>query len=208
MVRNNFSRTIVFLFSFKKNQSSGEYTRLSYLIQCVGKLWVKEEKYFNLERNYFLLECVMILILPNYLNLSVISAAFGFPHTLFPVGLWYYTCLIDLLWRFVLSLLCLLFFLDFPQCLTLLSYPQVPVDLLFPWFLVVHSSRRPFAPSVSSWTRHSLWSFITNFSLSTVPSLESLWTGNAWHSRHAIGSWDARETHCRSLKVKMNCSLM
>ena len=69
-------------------------------------------------------------------------------------------------------------------------------------------SRRPFAPSVSSWTRHSLWSFITNLSLSTVPSLGSLRPGNAWHSRHTIGSWDAWETHYRSLKVKMICCLM
>ena len=83
MVRNHFITHDGFLFSFKKNQSRGEYTRLSYLIQSVGKRWVKEEKYCNLEKNYFPLECVMILILTNYLNLSVISAAFGFPHTLF-----------------------------------------------------------------------------------------------------------------------------
>ena len=46
--------------------------------------------------------------------------------------------------------------------------------------------------------------FITNLSLSTVLSLESLRPGNAWHSRHTIGSWDARKTHYRPLKKKVD----
>ena len=97
-------------------------------------------------------------------------------------------------------------------------FPTMPRSPLIPtspgWPFIPLIPRGPlfpggrFSPSVSSWTRHSLWSFITNLSFSTVPSLGSLRPGNAWHSRHTIGSWEAWETHHRSLKVKMICCLM
>ena len=69
------------------------------------------------------------------------------------------TTLACLLWRFLLSLLGLLFFLNFPQCLALpsflklrallsflqclalLLFPEVLFDLSFPLFLGVHSSQ-------------------------------------------------------------------
>ena len=143
----------------------------------------------------------------NYLNLSVISTAVWFPHTLFPVGLWYYTCLTCF---GAFSFVSLVSFSPWISHNALLSFHSQKSRLTF-YSLDSSGSTlpsRPFAPSVSSWTRHSLWSFTTNFSLSTIPSLGSLRTGNAWHSWHAIGSWDARETHWSSLKIKMICSLM
>ena len=114
--------------------------------------------------------------------------------------------LLDLLWHFHLSLLSLLFFLDFPQCLALLSFPQVPIHLLCLSFLAVRSSRRPFAPTVSSWTRHSLQSLITNLSFCTFPSLGPLRSRDAWHSRDAIWPWNAWKTmtQYRFLKIKTN----
>ena len=81
--------------------------------------------------------------------------------------------LLDLLWRFlrsVLSLLCLLFFLYSPQCLTILSFPQVLVHLLFPWLLAVHSSHEaPRALCLLLDPANSLWSLVTN-----LPFLTSL----------------------------------
>ena len=111
--------------------------------------------------------------------------------------------LLDLLWRFLLSLLCLVFFLDFSQCLGVLrshcsalsSHSQK--SLLAFHFLNSSEftlSRGSLAPSVSSWTRHSLWSFLTNLSFYTFPSLGSMWPRDARNSR---------ETKYRSLKVNM-----
>ena len=48
-----------------------------------------------------------------------------------------------------------------------------------PWIPEFALPRRPFAPSVSSWTRHSLRSLVTDLSLSSLPSLRSLRPGNA-----------------------------
>ena len=52
-------------------------------------------KIFYLKRNEFSLECVIhdSYSIYVYLNFPVISTALWFPHTLFLVGLWYYTCL-------------------------------------------------------------------------------------------------------------------
>ena len=49
--------------------------------------------------------------------------------------------------------------------------------------------RGPFAPSVTSWTLHSLRSLVISLSLSSVRSLRSLLLGNARHSLHAIWFW-------------------
>ena len=59
--------------------------------------------------------------------------------------------LLDLLWCFLLSLLCLLFFLDFSECFALLSFPQVQVPLLFPKFLVVRTSQEALRALCLPW---------------------------------------------------------
>ena len=104
--------------------------------------------------------------------------------------------LLDLLWRFLHCLLCLLFFLDFPQSLPLSFISHRPV-------LSFHSQkslstfhslnswgstlpRGSFTPSVSSRTRHSLRSFTINLSFYTFPSLGSVWPQDARHSRCTI----------------------
>ena len=111
-----------------------------------------------------------------YLNLSVISIAPWFPHTLFPVGLWYYTCLTCFGAFSFLSFVSFsslisdnawLFFLSHRSRFTFYSHISWRSTL----------PRRPFSPSVSSWTQHYFGSFITNFSLSAVLSLDSLTPG-------------------------------
>ena len=69
--------------------------------------------------------------------------------------------------------------------------------------------RRPLAPSVSSWTRHSLWSRITYLSFYTFPSLGSLRSGSPGYSRHSIWTWNTGKTmaECRFLKIKIVSSL-
>ena len=192
----------------------------------------------NSSQDYFLM---WMNSYSNYLDLSVITIAFWLPHTLFPVGLWYYTCLTCfdafsflsfVSFSSLISHNASLSFhshssssqlsfhshsfhshnasLSFYSHSSLLSFYSQKSLLTFHSLNSLGSSlpRGFYTPSVSSWTRHSLWSFITNLSLSTVPSLGSLRPGNAWHSRHTIGSWDAWETHYRSLNVKMICCLM
>ena len=137
----------------------------------------------------------------NYLNHSVISTCVWFPHTLFLVGLWYYTCLTCFGAFSFLSFVSFLSLISRNASLSFHSHKS-----LFAFYPLDSSgstlSRGAFAPSVSSWTRHSLWSFITNLSLSTVLSVGSLRPGNAWYSRQTIGSWDAREAHYRPLKKR------
>ena len=59
------SRTMVFLFSFKKNHSRGKCNLLNYLCNLLANgEWEGRRsslKYFDLERNYFTLECFLIL---------------------------------------------------------------------------------------------------------------------------------------------------
>ena len=119
--------------------------------------------------------------------------------------------LLDLLWCFLLSLLCLLFFLDFSQCLALLSFPQVQVPLLFPKFLVVRSSQEalralclPWDPAflVIPYHRSSLLDLL-------YPRVLPIPACLAFPARYLI--LECQENHDRVLykflKIKMNCQL-
>ena len=122
-----------------------------------------------------------------YLNLSFISIASWFPHTLFPVGLWYYTCL---------TCFGAFSFLSFASFSSLISHNASLSSHS-------HKSRFPFysqnswwsyAPSVSPGTRHSWWSPFTDLPFWTLSTLGSLRSRHAWHSRQDIWSWNARKT--------------
>ena len=68
MARNHFIRHDVFFFSYKKNESRGKCYLVIYLMrwQTVSKRGEGRRSslnYFDLERNEFSWECVMILIL-------------------------------------------------------------------------------------------------------------------------------------------------
>ena len=147
----------------------------------------------------------------NYLNLSVISIAIWFPHTLFPVGLWYYTCLTCF---GAFSFLSFVSFLSLISHDASLSFHSHNASLSFhseKSLLAFHSlnssgstlSKGSFEPSVSSWTRHYLRFFLANLSFYAFPSLESVWPRDARHSRYTIWSWYTREAQYRSLKLKM-----
>ena len=134
-----------------------------------------------------------------YLNLSVISFAVWFPDTLFPVGLCYYTCLT------CFDAFSFLSFVSFSSWISHnASLSFSPHKSLFTFYSL--DSRwstlpeRPFAPSVSPWTRRSLWSFFTVLSFCTFPSQRSL---RPRKTGHAVWSWYAGKTmtQYRFLKI-------
>ena len=141
-----------------------------------------------------------------YLDLSVISTALWFPYTLFPLCLWYYTCL---------TCFGAFSFLSFVSFSSLISHN---VSLSF------HSQRSRFTfCSLNSWIRSSqkaLRAFCLlldpaflaischRFVPFVPPFPEVLAARERPHSRHAIWSWNARETWYWSLKRKLDCTLM
>ena len=159
-------------------------------------------KYFDLERNYFPLECAMILILFTLIfPLAVLMPDF---HT----HCFQLVCGTMLPWL-PLALSPFSPFLFFHSRNAWLSFNSQKSLLTFHSLNSSGSTlpRGSFTPPVSSWTRHSLWSFITNLSLYTFPSLGSVWPRDARHSRYTIWSWNTRETKYRSLKGNMICNL-
>ena len=118
---------------------------------------------------------------------------------------------LDLLWCFLLSLLCLPFFLGFSQCLALLSFPQVQVPLLFPKFLVVRSSQEALRALCLPWDPAFLVIPCHRSSLLDLlyPRVLPIPACLAFPARYLIQ--ECQENHdkvlYKFLKIKMNCQL-
>ena len=142
-----------------------------------------------------------------YLNFPVISTAIAiwFPYTLFPIGLWYYTCLTCF---GAFSFLSIVSFSSLISRNASLSCHFFKSWFIFyslnSWRSTLPRSWGPLRP-LSAWTQHSLWSLATNLSFYTFPSLGSLRSGKTGFCRHSIWAWNVGKTssECRFLKIKI-----